>query len=123
FFSPDNRRVVSGSDDNTLKLWDVESGRLLTTFEGHSNAVYSVAVSPDNKTIVSAGLDNTIKLWDIQTGKLLYSISPLPGNTAVTLFNDNTFRADDTAIQRLNYNDGLALYPAEDLPELRRKEG
>ncbi len=42
--------------------------------------------------------------------------------TIVSCGLDNTFRADDTAIKRLNYNDGLALYAAEDLPELRRKE-
>jgi len=61
-----------------------------------------------------------MELWDIETGRLIYSITILPGNNAVTLFPDNTFLAPDSALPWLNYNDGLALYPAKDLPELRR---
>lgn len=115
-----NSRIVSGSDDHTVKLWDVKSGGLIKTFEGHTDYVQSVSVSPDNRTIVSGGLDNTIKLWDMETGRLIYSITLLPGNNAVTLFPDNTFHAEDSALPWVFYNDGLALYPAKDLPELRR---
>jgi WD40 repeat protein len=46
-FSPDGSRVLSGSSDNTLKLWDAATGTLLRTFEGHSDVVTSVAFSPD----------------------------------------------------------------------------
>ena len=119
FLSGDNRLMVSGSSDTTIKLWDVETGRLIKTFEGHTDYVQSVAISPDNRRIVSGSLDNTIKLWDIDTGKMIYSITLLPGSNAIT-FKDNTFfPSSDTALQWLNYTDGLALYPARDLPELR----
>src|ERR1700738_5676035 len=45
-FSPDGRFVVSGSEDHTLKLWDVKTGRELRTFIGHANWITSVAFSP-----------------------------------------------------------------------------
>ncbi|MGI2909791.1 WD40 repeat domain-containing protein, partial [Hassallia sp. VBCCA 56010] len=69
-FSPDGKTLASGSDDNTIKLWDVATGKLSQTLTGHSNSVRSVAFSPDGKTLASGSDDNTIKLWDVATGKL-----------------------------------------------------
>jgi TIR domain/WD domain, G-beta repeat len=70
-FSPDGRWVVSGSWDKTLNLWEVESGKLLRTFEGHGDEVLSVAFSPDGRKLVSASKDHTLKLWEVASGKLL----------------------------------------------------
>jgi WD40 repeat protein len=55
----------SGWPDNTIKLWDVASGRLVRTLSGHTNHVYSVAFSPDGRLLASGSGDNTIRLWDI----------------------------------------------------------
>jgi len=52
-FSPDGQTIVSGSLDNTVKVWDVKIGSLLNTLEGHSDGVTSVSFSPDGQTIVS----------------------------------------------------------------------
>ena len=52
--TPDGKRAVSASGDNTLKVWDLETGRLLRTLEGHSSYVSGVAVTPDGKRAVSA---------------------------------------------------------------------
>src|SRR6266511_5927444 len=52
-FSPDGRTVLSGSYDNTLKLWDVATGTEIRTFAGHSSSVHSVAFSPDGRTVLS----------------------------------------------------------------------
>ncbi|KAH1371911.1 hypothetical protein KXX50_004916, partial [Aspergillus fumigatus] len=66
--------IVSGSDDNTIKLWDAQTGLELRSLEGHSSLVGSVAFSPDGQRIVSGSGDSTIKLWDAQTGLELRSL-------------------------------------------------
>ena len=63
-FSPYGQRIVSGSHDNTLKIWDASSGKELQTLKGHDGSVNSVAFSPDGQRIVSGSSDNTLKIWD-----------------------------------------------------------
>src|SRR5262245_11812940 len=67
-FSADGTRVLSGSDDDTIKLWDAATGALIRTFEGHSGWVSSVAFSADGARVLSGSRDKTIKLWDAATG-------------------------------------------------------
>ncbi|MBW4494032.1 MAG: protein kinase [Oscillatoria princeps RMCB-10] len=69
--SPDGRFALSGSEDNTLKLWEVATGRCLRTFEGHTESVYSVCLSPDGFFALSGSGDKTLKLWDVATGRPL----------------------------------------------------
>jgi WD40 repeat protein len=67
-FSSDGTSLASGSDDYTLKLWDVQTGGVVKTFHGHTNNVFSVSISADCTTIASGSEDKTVCLWDIQTG-------------------------------------------------------
>ena len=60
-FSPDSSKIVFGSDDKTIKIWDVLSGQLINTLIGHNNWVYSVAFSPDSSKIVSGSRDDSVK--------------------------------------------------------------
>ena len=64
-FSLDGQVLASGSRDNTVKLWEVSSGGLLQTLEGHTESVDSVTFSPNGKLIASGGRDGTIRLWGV----------------------------------------------------------
>jgi len=61
-FSPDGKQVVSGSYDQTVRLWDAATGAPLQTLEGHTDWVTSVAFSPDSKQVVSGSYDKTVRL-------------------------------------------------------------
>jgi len=85
--SPDRKLIASGAggaligapseqmyavgDDNTIRLWDIETGRLLRQLRGHTHVVRRIAMSPDGRLAASAGLDNTLRLWHLGSGKEL----------------------------------------------------
>ncbi|MBS9386976.1 MAG: hypothetical protein HEQ24_23325 [Dolichospermum sp. BR01] len=66
--TPDGKTVISGSRDNTIKIWDLGTGQQKLTLKGHSNSVNAIALTPDGKTVISGSWDKTIKIWDLATG-------------------------------------------------------
>jgi WD40 repeat protein len=73
-FSPNGRMVASaGTLDNTVKLWDVASGRLIWTLVGHTKEILSIAFSPDGRTVLSGSRDGTARLWELSSGRLRHS--------------------------------------------------
>jgi WD40 repeat protein len=69
--TPDGSTAVSASDDRTLKVWDLKTGELPRTLEGHSGEVRGVAVTPDGSKAVSASDDHTLKVWDLESGHVV----------------------------------------------------
>jgi uncharacterized protein (TIGR03067 family) len=70
-FSADGRYFLSGGDDRTVRLWEVETGRVVSTLLGHSDVVTSVAFSPDGRFALSASHDKTARCWELDSGKEL----------------------------------------------------
>ncbi|ARV57431.1 hypothetical protein BZZ01_01210 [Nostocales cyanobacterium HT-58-2] len=100
-FSPDGKTIATASDDNTVRLWNL-NGQLLKTLLGHSSYVLSVAFSPDGKTIASGSYDKTVRLWNLN-GQLLktllghsHSVNSVAfspdGKTIASGSDDNTVR-------------------------------
>src|SRR5260370_17543285 len=101
-FSPDGRRIVTGSYDHTAKVWDAQSGKELLTFKGHSDSVNSVAFSPDGTRIASCGAGgDTAKVGDAHSGKELLTLDFQCHINAAAVSPDGTRiatgRTDDTA--------------------------
>ncbi|MEG4579789.1 hypothetical protein QUA71_09290, partial [Microcoleus sp. MON1_C5] len=76
--TPDGKTAISASSDNTLKIWDTETGTEVRTLTGHTSGVYAVAIAADGKTAISASSDNTLKIWDTETGT---EVRTLTGHT------------------------------------------
>jgi WD40 repeat protein/serine/threonine protein kinase len=68
-FSPDGRRLASGSSDGTVKVWDYATGQELPAPKGHPDSVNCVAFSPDGRRLASGSSDGTVKVWDYATGQ------------------------------------------------------
>lgn len=68
-FSRDGKHLASGGSDRFVKVWEVESGKMVRSFEGHTHHVLGVSWKPDGRTLASAGADKVIKLWNFVTGE------------------------------------------------------
>lgn len=112
--SSDGKTLVSGSEDRTIKIWNLDTRQLIRTLYGHSDTVRSVALSSDGQLIASGSGDNTIKLWNLTTGEQLqtlyghsgtvWSVAISPdGKRLVSGSEDNTVKVWDLPTGKLLY--------------------
>ena len=78
--STNGRRLFSGGADCVIKIWNLQTGQVVSTLSGHKDIIRSIALSPDGQTLVSGSGDKTIKLWNLQTNTLT---STLEGNSPI----------------------------------------
>jgi WD40 repeat protein len=106
-FSPDGKLVVSGSNDETVRLWDAVTGAALQTLEGHSSSVISVAFSPDGKLVVSGSDDETVRLWDAVTEAALQT---LKGHSSLVM--SVAFSPDGKLVVSGSFDETVRLWDA-----------
>ena len=102
--TPDSRRAVSGSEDNTLRVWNLETGES-RVLSGHRDVVWAVAITPDGRRALSGSGDSTLRVWDLETGeswaleghtRVVFAVSITPdGRRALSGSGDSTLRAWD----------------------------
>ena len=111
-FDPTGKTLASGSSDNTVKLWDVASGRLLHTLEGHKFNVANIVFAPGSQILASDSVDETVKLWDVANGRLLHTFKMTErgiggiafdpkGQTLISVSGNKTVKLWDVASGRL----------------------
>jgi WD40 repeat protein len=114
----DGKRAVSASNDKTLKVWDLESGRELRTLVGHSDYVTGVALTADGRLAVSASRDETLKMWDVESGRELRTLEGHSG-----FVNGVALTADGKRAVSGSYDETLKVWDLESGRELRTLAG
>jgi WD40 repeat protein len=72
--TPDRQQIISGSWDNTLRIWDLATGQCLRVLEGHKQNIHSLAISRDGRLAVSGSEDKTLRVWDLTAGACLHTL-------------------------------------------------
>jgi len=113
-FSPDGKRFATVSYDNIVRIWEVDTGKVLQTLEGHikleeqPKGVVSVAFSPDGKKIATAAWDGTARIWDAESGEELQRLVHKDAEHGFNWVSSATFSPDGKKIvTHLHGNDHI----------------
>ncbi|MBD1880019.1 serine/threonine-protein kinase [Coleofasciculus sp. FACHB-T130] len=87
--SPNGEMLASGSLDNTIKLWNLNTGQEIYTLKGHSKSVGAVAISPDGQILASGSWDNTIRLWNLKKADKVRTLIGHSSQVVSVVFSPN----------------------------------
>ena len=99
-FNHDGTKIVSGSYDKTIRVWNVDTGECILTLKGHTDGVRSVVFNHDGTKIVSGSYDNTIRVWNVDTGECILT---LKGHGTKIVSQSVVFNHDGTKIVSGSY--------------------
>src|ERR1019366_3179720 len=105
-FSPDGRYLAAGCQDNSIQLWDTQTGTVQHQLMGHLSFVSCVAFSPDGKRLVSGSEDWTVKVWDIDVGRATLTLRGHKGR-----IRDLAFRPDGKYLTSASEDGTVRLWP------------
>ena len=112
-FSPDSKKLISGSADGNAIIWDVERKSLLQLLTGHTNMIYAVGFTPDSARAVTGSDDHTLRLWSVSNGQLIKEMTEHRDKVfALTISSkDGTIASEDDSgeIRLWNGKTGAAL--------------
>ncbi|MFH0901292.1 MAG: hypothetical protein V2A73_11750, partial [Pseudomonadota bacterium] len=111
-FDAGGRQLVTAGYDQTLRLWNVESGTEERLFLGHRGAVETVALSPDGRLLASGGSDQAVHVWEVSSGRLLRS---LPGHT--NIIRSVAFSASGSTLASCSADRTIRFWDAATLAE------
>lgn len=105
----DDTTLATGSYDNTIKIWDLETGQEVRTLTGHTRGIRSLQMD-DNK-LLSASLDGTVKVWNWRTGKCLRTLSSHSDGVISVHFQDDVLASGsiDHSIRVYNFKTGTTF--------------
>ena len=117
--SPTVRSRSPAALDNTVRVWDVETGRALRVLEGHSAGINSVAWSPDGGRALSGAADQTVRVWDVETGRALRVLEGHSDSVRSVAWSRTAaarLRAEDKTVRVWDVETGRALRALEGHP-------
>lgn len=112
-WSPDGKRLVTGSSDNSARVWKVRTAKTLRNLRGHRGAVRSVAYSPDGVMVATGSDDQTARVWNAKIGRLLLDLRGHSAPVRSVAFSRDNYRlltgSDDGSIRLWNLSDGALI--------------
>jgi WD40 repeat protein len=117
---PDGKKLVSGSWDGTLRIWDVEKGKDPVVLEGHEAKIFTIAVSRDGKRAASAGGNGEAIVWNLESEALL---AKLEGYDEEAEVNGVAFTPDGKRVWTASSDGDIRVWDAESGKELGRIKG
>lgn len=109
----DGKFALSGDNSGALKLWDIQSGKVIKTFSGHTGIINSVAFSPDGKYALSGCNDGTTRLWGIASGKELAQFISFIDGEWVIMIPEGYFNVSPNGAKYINVRIGDQVYPVD----------
>jgi WD40 repeat protein len=121
--SLDGKKVVSGSGDGAIMLWDVDMGKVIAKWTGHDGRVWNICWNRDGRRVVSGGSKGTARVWDVESGKTVLVIETGFDEVYAVIYSPDTTMiatggytiADDKNLKIWDANTGKLVTNLEDI--------